>query len=484
VKYRPHCETPYRHKSPLPASTALIPQSRTYTKGEIFETSNKTEQKEEILMLQVVVSRHLLCVIFIVILGLPQSALASSADDCRVPADPDILGLGIRLGIYFQIASNIYVGIVHPKEATNSLPITNIFMCGIFIALVHSTLNNGYTAGSMICVLWLVVLDLPLLVPILATAAASGGGSEIGMSFSTATVTLFRWIAFNVFNAWFWFHGLGVENDAQCQEPRVFFFANLSAYGNIRTWFKIEAVLGCLLSFNFLCMWVGLLYKFIFSYDRNTRHGGPAIKLPADPDDRTTMLAVLAVLIVGAFSLYGSLIVYIMLIPLFILSDSESQNNRVSLRQRIIIDTISGGLVLALLILPIELEIAWNKLDPVGTVSSTGQLLALTIGSFSLFRVGWLICTRDEELEGNVENGHGARRARRPYDVESGGGNHNADPDGHEAGEENHNRTPRAASPYNVEGSDGNRNVEDDDVPVAPSAVQEKFEGNVGEVEV
>jgi hypothetical protein len=105
-----------------------------------------------------------------VILALTQPTFA---DDCRIPADPDILGLGVRLGIYLQMASNIYIGIVHPEEAESSFPTTNIFMTGIFVALIHSAVNNGYTAGSMICVLWLVILDLPLLVPVLAMASSN-----------------------------------------------------------------------------------------------------------------------------------------------------------------------------------------------------------------------------------------------------------------------------------------------------------------------
>ena len=51
---------------------------------------------------------------YLLLLAYP--ALGQSEDNCRVPADPDILGLGVRLGLYFQIFSNLLIGVVRPEE--------------------------------------------------------------------------------------------------------------------------------------------------------------------------------------------------------------------------------------------------------------------------------------------------------------------------------------------------------------------------------
>ena len=139
------------------------------------------------------VFRQVIVLAFVLAFATPSLALN---DNCGIQADSDILGLGVRLGIYFQLASNIYIGVVHPKEAEGSFPITNILMTGIFVSLVYSTVHNGFPSGAMICALWLVPLDLPLIVPILTTGIVREE-SEIAMSFSTASVTLLRFSVVN-----------------------------------------------------------------------------------------------------------------------------------------------------------------------------------------------------------------------------------------------------------------------------------------------
>ena len=42
---------------------------------------------------------------------------------------------------------------------------------------------------------------------------------------------------------WFWINGIYKSNSDQCMEPRAFFFANLSAYGNIRIIFVLIGIL-------------------------------------------------------------------------------------------------------------------------------------------------------------------------------------------------------------------------------------------------
>jgi hypothetical protein len=52
-----------------------------------------------------------------------------------------------------------------------------------------------------------------------------------------------------------------------------------------------------------------------------------------------------------------------------------------------------------LLILGTELEIKWNHLDGLGSVETTGQLIPLTVGCFSLFRSLMLNFFAEEEPE-------------------------------------------------------------------------------------
>ena len=64
---------------------------------------------------------------------------------------------------------------------------------------------------------------------------------------------------------------------------------------------------------------------------------------------------------------------------------------------------ISVSIAFVVLILGTELEIKWNHLDGLGSVDTTGQLIPLTVGCFSLFRAIMLIFfeEKQEEPEGH-----------------------------------------------------------------------------------
>ena len=47
---------------------------------------------------------------------------------------------------------------------------------------------------------------------------------------------------------------------------------------------------------------------------------------------------------------------------------------------------ITGSLVLGLVLIGVELEIRWNKLANMNTISSTGQILPLVVGTMTLAR--------------------------------------------------------------------------------------------------
>jgi hypothetical protein len=59
-------------------------------------------------------------------------------------------------------------------------------------------------------------------------------------------------------------YGLDVQNQGQCQEPRVFFFANHSALG--WTYYKVNMVLNCMLgSLMVLGVWFFAMFRGILA---------------------------------------------------------------------------------------------------------------------------------------------------------------------------------------------------------------------------
>ena len=358
-------------------------------------------------------SKHLILFISVTF---AQHAFAANSTVCTVPADADILGLGVRLGIYFQLSSIIYIGIIRPGEAAESIPVTNIFMSGVFVSFIYSTVVDGYPSGAMICALSLLIIDLPLILPISLTVAATGKlGNSV--SFESVSVCVFRWIAFNSFSVWFWYHGLDEYNVSPCQEPRVFFFANVSATGHIRTLYKYLTTSAAVLSFFIVFIWVILLVTRMFhkdglkgiqekigkGYDQWVQSQGET----GDNDFDVTYARVFPVVfgngLVSGFCLgvYGALVGSITMMPLLLqaLGLPVFKTSRYQRVGKVLFATLGGGLVLVLCILPVELQIKWNKLAGVGGISSTGQLMALTIGSFSLLRAIWLVLTKPEEKE-------------------------------------------------------------------------------------
>lgn len=53
---------------------------------------------------------------------------------CQVYGDTDIIGLGVRLGLYLQLLSNIVVVYKSKREGVASIMLTNIFMTAVFVA--------------------------------------------------------------------------------------------------------------------------------------------------------------------------------------------------------------------------------------------------------------------------------------------------------------------------------------------------------------
>src|SRR5205085_9357963 len=87
-------------------------------------------------------------------------------------------------------------------------------------------------------------LDLWLIFPIIVAGIESG----IKVSFWSTALAGLRWMGILVVKLWFWFKGIYIPNEAQCIEPRVFFYANLGAYGGIRIWIRLFLVLCTILS--------------------------------------------------------------------------------------------------------------------------------------------------------------------------------------------------------------------------------------------
>jgi hypothetical protein len=262
-----------------------------------------------------------------------------SSLDCRIPGDPDILGLGVRLGLYFQFFGNLLIGIIRPREGVSSLAVSNVLLAGMFVAVIYSFTVNNLPASSFLTTQWFLLLDAQLLVPVLIMGERVD--MEDRLSFWSLSFFLFRWIAWNALNLWFWFKGLDIHNEAQCMEPRAFLFANLGAYGNVRTAFKVFTAMAMVYSAYALYIW-------LMSFLRRAARDGPH-------EERWKV-----VLDEEMDFLKDDFVAYICF--------------------------ATGMFGLAFTVAAIELEVRWNNVDGITGVQTTGQLIPLVVGCISLFR--------------------------------------------------------------------------------------------------
>jgi hypothetical protein len=249
--------------------------------------------------------------------------------------------LGVRLGFYLQLASNVLLVKRRPEEAISSIVLTNMFMSGFFIAQLYSVTHNHYPRGAIVPMMNFLILDISdpfsrLLYYKTTTITA--------ISFWTLAVFGLRWSAYVGFSTWLWFRGINADSREQCMEPGVFLFANLGAYGGIRTASKVGCVGGifaCVIGISWLiAIFLKRCQLVCDSWDERW-----AFKKEEDNDQPREEWADVLIAMAWAFP---SLVI--------------------------------------LAIVAIELTIRWNNLSGVRGITSTGQLIPFVIGCFSIFR--------------------------------------------------------------------------------------------------
>jgi hypothetical protein len=379
--------------------------------------------------------------VFLAFAFLIQFAIADGADDCRVPADPDVLGLGVRLGLYFQTASTMFISLVRPEEAKDSWLPTALFFSAFFVALLYSVAHNLFPPGGIINCTWYPVLILIALYPY------DFGSYSDNSRGRRAQLFLVLWISSISLNIWFWFKGLDIRNVAQCMEPRVFFFANLSALGGARILFRILCLLSGVLLMAIIVSGVLMPWRkrkarrdeesalsalpltVKIEKPSSRQHVRSQTTLPAPVLQAPVPSTSVATASADARALSAlPLTVKVekpSATPHVVLSGVKSQttlpapvpqtsvpsisvatasgdaaNSSTEIRPPITTNEEAerkwGGimfftLVLIFYIVASELQLKWNHLDGINSLNTTGQIIPLVIGTLSLLRTIFLL---------------------------------------------------------------------------------------------
>jgi hypothetical protein len=177
----------------------------------------------------------------------------------------------------------------------------------------------------------------------------------------------------------------------------VFFFANLSAFGGLRTYYKVNMVSNCLLGALIILNVLPFAFLRISMEHRRNRW---VYRFKSDKDNSLGAFIVGTSIVGVTFGLYG--VVFYLLVGAQVLL----MRTEIPIARRILGSILCGTVLLALFIIPMELQISWNKLEGLEGITSTGQLISLTVGSFSLIRAVFLTGVGDSE----DEQSQGSRR--------------------------------------------------------------------------
>jgi len=130
--------------------------------------------------------------------------------NCTVEEGPDILGLGVRLGVYLQCVSTIITMPMGLDEAIASSMMTSTILAGLLITMVRLTITAGPPPAAVAS----VMLIQPLAITILRTVANMELTEGIVLT-STQALCLLQTMAWCSFGVWFWV--IGVAPTIACE---------------------------------------------------------------------------------------------------------------------------------------------------------------------------------------------------------------------------------------------------------------------------
>jgi hypothetical protein len=176
---------------------------------------------------------------------------------CSIPGNPDIYGLGIRLGLYLLWIATIFTYECLEDEISNAIDTNLIFFFSISIAtFVLSTQSPKPYAEEVYILLVLFFGGFWSL----AFPSKFGSFSIFGIN-----VRLYLCAAMASYAIWFWFDGMDSFRQQPCGS-QAFLFAKVALFGRARIFFKIASVISLVVPAGYmLFMELGLCMPGLIS---------------------------------------------------------------------------------------------------------------------------------------------------------------------------------------------------------------------------
>ncbi|KAF3059915.1 hypothetical protein GL218_04559 [Daldinia childiae] len=120
-----------------------------------------------------------------------------SSGDCEIDGNADIYGIGIRLGLYAQSVTTLFVTLFVQEEEAVNRTINLLLQLAIFAGTLLSTHEGTIHAFEVIIVFWMLVGALSSLTVSCVT----------DINFFTGTCRLLFYAALSAYGCWFFFVG-------------------------------------------------------------------------------------------------------------------------------------------------------------------------------------------------------------------------------------------------------------------------------------
>ncbi|KAM3469657.1 hypothetical protein MY8738_010040 [Beauveria namnaoensis] len=161
------------------------------------------------------------------------TTLAERAEfSCPVEGQPDLYGLGIRIGIYIQMLAVQISGLLSIVLRQDDYLGESVVL---FILAVGSVLIKLIVHKQI-----LAVEAAPMVALLLAQVSVCRAVSRMG--FVVGVIFAVEFCGLSSLFVWFWWHGMDVLGRSPCADDKAFFFAKVSLWGWFRTMNKVFAI--------------------------------------------------------------------------------------------------------------------------------------------------------------------------------------------------------------------------------------------------
>jgi hypothetical protein len=153
---------------------------------------------------------------------------------CGIPGNPDIYGLGIRLGLYLLWVATIFTYECLQAEISNAIDTNLIFFFSIGIATFVLSAQSPKPYAEEVYILLILFFGGFWS---LAFPSKVGSFSMFGL-----TIRLYLCAGMASYAIWFWFDGMDNFRQQPCGS-QAFLFAKVALFGRARIFFKIASVI-------------------------------------------------------------------------------------------------------------------------------------------------------------------------------------------------------------------------------------------------